>query len=141
MAEVRAAIKRKYNTDNMEEKDMTKSEKIKCNTIIHLAGAATACVGAGLAQIPCSDNFLITPVQLAMTISLGKVFGINLTESAAKSAVGSAAAATVGRAVSQVAAGWIPVAGNVSNAVTAASLTEGLGWMLANEFAQNGGEQ
>ena len=64
MAEVRAAIKRKYNTDNMEEKDMTKSEKIKCNTIIHLAGAATA-----------------------------------------------------------------------------ASLTEGLGWMLANEFAQNGGEQ
>lgn len=136
LEKVRAAIKRKDNTDNMEEKNMTKSEKIKCNSIIHLASAATACVGAGLAQIPCSDNFLITPIQLAMTISLGKVFGINLTKSAAESAVGSAAAATVGRAVSQVAAGWIPVAGNVSNAVTAASLTEGLGWILANEFAK-----
>ena len=77
----------------------------------------------------------ITPIQLAMTVSLGAVFGIQLTQSAAAAALASVTAATVGRAVSQVLVGWIPGLGNAINASTAAALTESVGWLLAKEFA------
>ena len=113
---------------------MTDEEKVKCHAIIHAASAAAAGVGAGLAQIPGSDNLILTPIQLTMTISLGKVFDIALGESAAKAAIASASAAIVGRTASQVLLGWIPIAGNIINATTAAGLTETIGWILANEF-------
>ena len=114
---------------------MTDTQKAKCHAIIHTASASAAAVGAGLAQIPGSDNAVITPIQLVMTISLGRVFGLELTESAARAAVASVAAATVGRTVSQILIGWIPIAGNLVNAGTAATVTEAIGWLLAEEFA------
>ena len=114
---------------------MTDTQKAKCHAIIHTASASAAAVGAGLAQIPGSDNAVITPIQLVMTISLGRVFGLELTESAAGAAVASAAASTVGRTASQVLIGWIPVAGNIINAGTAATITEAIGWLLAEGFA------
>lgn len=114
---------------------MTSEQRSKCHAIIHSASASAAAVGGGLAQIPCSDNAIITPIQLAMTISLGRVFGLELGDSAAKAALASVAAATVGRAASQVLLGWIPIAGNIINAGTAASVTETIGWMLAEDFA------
>ena len=114
---------------------MTDTQKAKCHAIIHSASASAAAVGAGLAQIPCSDNAVITPIQLTMTISLGRVFGLELTESAARAAVASVAAATVGRTVSQILIGWMPIAGNLVNAGTAATVTEAIGWLLAEEFA------
>ena len=114
---------------------MTDTQKAKCHAIIHSASASAAAVGAGLAQIPCSDNAVITPIQLTMTISLGRVFGLELTESAARAAVASVAAATVGRTVSQILIGWIPIAGNLVNAGTAATITEAIGWLLAEGFA------
>lgn len=114
---------------------MTADQRGKCHAIIHTASASAAAVGAGLAQLPGSDNAAITPIQLAMTVSLGAVFGIQLTQSAAAAALASVAAATVGRAVSQVLVGWIPFVGNAINASTAAALTESVGWLLAKEFA------
>ena len=69
-----------------------------------------------------------------MATSLGKVFGITLNQSAAKAAVASVGAATVGRATSQVLIGWIPGLGNIINASTAASITETIGWIMATEF-------
>ena len=59
--------------------EYTSRDGRKSSTRTAAAGAA----GAGLAQLPCSDNAVITPVQLAMTISLGREFGIELTESSA----------------------------------------------------------
>lgn len=115
---------------------MTSSQHGKCHAIIHSASVSAGAVGAGLAQIPCSDNAVITPIQLTMTIALGKVFGIELTESSAKAAVASAAATMVGRTISQVLLGWIPVAGNIVNACTAMSITETIGWIVATEFAK-----
>lgn len=115
---------------------MTMREKFLCNGVIHAASVAAGAIGAGLAQIPCSDNALITPIQLTMTVSLGKIFGLHLDESAAKATVASAAACTVGRAASQVLVGWLPVVGNTVNAGTAAAVTETIGWILANEFAE-----
>lgn len=114
---------------------MNERESYLCAGIIHTASAAAAAVGGGLAQIPASDNTIITPIQLTMAVSLGKVFGITLDESAAKAAVAGAAAATVGRAASQVLIGWLPGVGNIVNAATAASITETIGWIMAKEFS------
>ena len=46
----------------------------------------------------------------------------------------SAIAGTVGRTTAQVLVGWLPGVGNIINAVTAATLTEAVGWILAKEF-------
>lgn len=116
---------------------MTEEQKKKCHAIIHTASVAAASVGAGLAQIPGSDNAAITPIQLTMTISLGKVFGISLSESTAMAAIGSVAANTIGRTVSQFLVGWIPGIGNTINASTAAALTESMGWTLAKQFDED----
>ena len=113
---------------------MTNEEKKLCEAIIHTASVATEGVGAGMAQIPGSDNAIISPIQLTMAISLGKVFGINLDESAAKASIVTGGAALVGRTISQVLIGWIPGFGNIVNAMTAASITEGIGWAMAKEF-------
>ncbi len=113
---------------------MTSRETMLCNGIIHTASAAAAAVGGGLAQVPTSDNVIITPIQLSMAVALGKVFGITLDQSAAKAAVASAAAATVGRTASQVLIGWIPGMGNIINATTAVTVTEAIGWIMAKEF-------
>ena len=115
---------------------LNKDQRNKCHAIIHTASASAGVIGAGLAQVPCSDNVLITPVQLTMTIALGRVFGIELTESTAKASLASVAAATVGRSLSQVLIGWIPIAGNIINACTATSITETIGWILAEDFAK-----
>ena len=117
---------------------MTDNQKAKCHAIIHSASVAASGVGAGLAQVPGSDNLIITPIQLTMTISLGKVFDLTLGESAAKAALASAA--TVGRTASQLLIGWIPGVGNVVNATTAGVLTETIGWILAKEFEKQAGE-
>lgn len=113
---------------------MTSREMGLCNGIIHSASAATAAVGGGLAQVPTSDNIIITPIQLTMAVALGEVFGITLDQSAAKAAVASSTAATVGRSLSQLLIGWIPGVGNIINAATAATITETIGWIMANEF-------
>ena len=108
---------------------MNAKQKKECHTIIHTASVAAGGVGAGLAQIPGSDNAVITPIQLTMTISLGRVFGKSLSEASAKAAL-----ASVGRTASQVLVGWIPGIGNAINATTAAGITEAMGWLLAKEF-------
>lgn len=113
---------------------MTDKQKKECHTIIHAASASCAGVGAGLAQIPGGDNAAIVPIQITMTIALGKVFGKTFSESSALAAMGTLTTSTVGRAVSQVLVGWIPGFGNALNAVTAASITETMGWLLVEEF-------
>lgn len=114
---------------------ISSEQRGRCHAIIHSASLSAGAVGAGLAQLPCSDNAVITPIQLSMTIALGRVFGIELNDTAAKAAIYSTAGAAVGRAAAQVLAGWIPGIGNVINACTAASVTETLGWLIAEDFA------
>lgn len=124
--------------------NMTASQKILCNTIIHTASAAAGAAGAGLAQIPGSDSAAIVPAQTAMTIGLGLVFGLKLSEYGAATVRSTALTTLLGRAASQTLVGWIPGVGNVINAGTAISITEALGWMLVEEFStknqKKGGE-
>ena len=113
---------------------MTKKQTIACNSIIHTASVSAGAIGAGLAQLPCSDSLVLVPIQTGMVIAIAKVFGFEISDGVAKAAIASAAASAVGRGVSQIGVGWVPIAGNILNAATAASLTEGIGWAVAAEY-------
>ena len=114
---------------------LTEGQLAKCHAIIHVAAAGAGGVGTGLAQIPLADTAVITPIQVAMIMSLGPVFDIRISEGVAKGMIGSAAAAVVGRSVSQLLVGWIPVVGNAINTATAAGITELIGWLAVKHFS------
>ena len=115
--------------------NMTDSEYAKCHAIIHSAAVAAGGVGAGLAQIPLSDNLVIMPIQIGMVGSLGSVFDKSLGEAAITSLISAAAATVVGRNLAGALVGWLPVIGNVIQASTAFAITESIGWIIANNFA------
>lgn len=113
---------------------LSSDERTKCNAIIHSAAVAATAAASGMAQIPLADSAVITPIQITMIVSLGKVFGHTITKSAASGILGGAVASFVGRGVSQVLVGWIPGVGNAVNAATAAGITESIGWLAVEQF-------
>lgn len=113
---------------------MNSDQETKCHAIIHGASAAAAAAGAGMAQIPGSDNAVIVPIQIGMIVALGGVFSIDISESVAKSALATATATMVGRGISQFLVVWMPGIGNALNATTAAAVTETIGWAIAKSF-------
>lgn len=115
---------------------LPEDQKKKCSVIIHSASVAAGGVGTGLAQVPLSDNALITPIQIGMIIALGKVFDQDITKSAASAILGGAAASFAGRGLSQLLVGWIPVVGNAINTATAAGITVAIGWMAVDNFSK-----
>ena len=114
---------------------MNTYQKDKCDVIIHGASATGAAAAATMAQIPGSYNVPLVAIEVGMVIALGAVFGIHLTESAAKGIIAGAAGTLVGRGITQFLVGWVPVLGNAVNAATAAGVIEALGWAVANDFA------
>ena len=122
-------------------KNINESTRTKCHTIIHTASIAAGVTGAGLCWLPCSDAPIISATQIAMAISLGKVFGIKLSKTAAKAAIAAAAATTAGRAATQLGTFWIPFANLAVNASTAVGLTEFVGWTLAVDFAEQAAKE
>jgi len=122
---------------NIEKLGLTENQTKACHAIIHSASVAAGGVGTGLAQIPLADNAVITPIQMTMITTLAlKVFDLRITEGAGKAILGSAVAAFIGRGVSQVLWGWIPVVGNAINTATAAGITELIGWIAVKHFAE-----
>jgi uncharacterized protein (DUF697 family) len=113
----------------------TKNGKVR--VIVHSAASAAALAAAPLAQIPGSDNAVITPIQLAMIIAIGEVHGQQLSKSVALSTLSAASAGVVGRTVSQFLIGWIPGYGNAVNASTAFAITEAIGWAANSILEKN----
>ena len=68
--------------------------------------------------------------------TLGRVFNVELSKSAASSQILAVTGTKLGRGVSQVLVGRIPGVGNALNAATAAAVTELLGWAVAENFAK-----
>ena len=116
---------------------MTENQQKRCQVIIHSAAVLAGGVGFAGAQLPTADNLILVPLQICMIVALGAVFNKRINESAAKSALATATATIVGRGISEWLVGWIPLWGNIVNATTAASVTEGIGWVIANDFARH----
>jgi uncharacterized protein (DUF697 family) len=73
-----------------------------------------------------------------MVVGIAQQHKVSLTKTAAADLVLTFAAAMAGRGLSQVLVGWIPGFGNAINAVTAASITEAIGWAADAYFADQG---
>ena len=112
----------------------TKAKKI--HALIHTAAAAAAAAGGELAQVPGSDAAVITPIQVAMIVAIGAEHGTPIGKSAAAELILPFSAAAAGRGLSQCLLGWVPGLGNAINAVTAAALTETIGWAANAYFAE-----
>ena len=115
--------------------DLKDIHSTECHAAIHTATAAVTPVAGGLAQLPCSDAAVITPIQIVMVTTIGKIFDIRIGEAAAKSLIGGFGTALAGRTASQLLLGWIPGIGNAINVATAVGLTEAIGWAAVDHFA------
>ncbi len=120
---------------------MTDEEKKKCHEIIHAASITAAAVGGGSVAIPVIGSFIslldesaITPIQIGMIISLGKVFNVSLNKKTAASMLTGMIAAKFGRKVAGFFGGMVPGLGPVINGATAASITEAIGWSTVTYF-------
>jgi uncharacterized protein (DUF697 family) len=113
---------------------LTNAQKKKCRKIIHGAALGGAFIGGGLAQLPGSDNLILVPIEILMVIWLGQVFRLSLRHSYRTALVVTTAATMIGRGVSEYLVGWVPVLGNLFDALTAAIIIELLGWIVVREF-------
>ena len=104
----------------------------KCHIIIHSATTAAASFGA--IPIPIADAIPIGAVQISMVVALGKVFGLTIGKATAEAIIGASTAATVGRFTATQLSKPIPGLGSAVGAVTAAAITEALGWAVAYDF-------
>lgn len=134
---------RSHEIDNSEEFDEEEEEKFQdaeereeCKKIIRAAAIACGGVGTGLALLPLTDSAVITPIQVAMILKMGKVYDLDITESAALSVIASIGGAATGRCVSQVLVGWMPVIGNAINTATAAGVTTMIGNIALNRLSE-----
>ena len=117
----------------MQEKIRISEEYMyKCHAIIH--GASVAAGAAGAIPIPFADIIPISAIQIGMVIALGKVFGYQISKSAAKGIIAAGAGAAVGKTVFRNLVKVVPKAGMVAGAAIAASATEALGWLIADDF-------
>lgn len=109
-------------------------EKGRCRRIIHGAAIAGALAALIMAQLPGSDNLILVPIEVIMVIRLGGVFGVGLKDTISRSLLVGSIATLIGRGISEFLIGWVPVAGNIINAVTAAAVIEFLGWAVVRDF-------
>ena len=112
---------------------MTYEQKSKCHQIIHAASALSGAVGV-IPIVTFFDSVVITPAQVTMVIALGKVFGKEISKSAAEGMAGAKVAEMVGKGASKAVFSTIPIIGNIANGAVAASLTEALGWFIVSQF-------
>lgn len=112
--------------------DMRQSQKNKCHALIH--SAAVAAGAAGTIPIPLSDAIPIGTAQITMIVALGKVFDITISQSAAQCVAGVGLASYAGRTVFTSVVKLVPGIGPFVSGVTAAAITEMLGWVVADDF-------
>lgn len=124
---------------------MTEVQEMRCQQIIHSTAAKAAAIGVGsglLAKITLGVAGLAKRVPLAaleikMVIDLGKVFGVDITESVAEGLVGSILATIAGKVGASIASdllAGVPIVGEVTGGATAAAVVEALGWAVANHL-------
>jgi hypothetical protein len=74
--------------------------------------------------------------QTVMILGIAELYGATPTKALVAEILLPFSATMVGRTASQFLLGWLPTLGNVLNAVTAASLTEAIGWAADGYFKE-----
>ncbi len=115
--------------------NMPKDKKNKCHAVIHSATAAA--IAGGASPIPISDAVVISSAQVAMIVGLGKVFGISISDSVAKSIISISVTQAVGKSIFTNLLKLFPASnflGCFIGGAVAGSMTEALGWLVADDF-------
>lgn len=112
---------------------LTWQEALSCHAIIH--SAAIACGAVAFVPVPVADTIPITSAQVGMVVALGKVFNNKISKSDAMVLLKTLAAPLAGRSVSKIILAFVPGVGWGINGAVAFSITEILGWTVANDFA------
>ena len=113
---------------------MTDDQRFRCHAIIHGASASAGAIGAGLAQLPGADAVVIAPLQIGMVAALGRVFGLEISQTAARSLVYATLGTMLGRGAVKVLPRFLPGVGNVLCGSVALGITETLGWSVAGQM-------
>jgi uncharacterized protein (DUF697 family) len=90
-------------------------------------------VGILTAQVP-GDRFVIGAVQINMIIMIASEFNESLTKSAALALLSSQIATVMGVEIANGIIKYLPGIGNITNAVTAGSITETIGWATVTYY-------
>ena len=116
--------------------------KIKKKALIAIHTAATAAAGVAMTPIPFADAALLVPIQTVMIAKVYQAYGEKITTGVIKGVLTASTASTVGKSVVGNAFKMWPGVGTVAGAVitvgTAVSVTEGLGFAIANAFETDG---
>ena len=99
------------------------------------AATATTAATAGLNPLPIADTILIVPQQLAMAVSLSKVFMFDSIMETAGNILKTQLASLAGKALVASFLKFIPIVGQIANAAVAAAITYGLGMALTETYA------
>lgn len=104
---------------------MTGTQRVLCEAIIRKAMIASRTAAVGTPQVNVWKESGITPIQISMAVSLGKVFGLNLSPGQAE---GNCMLALASIGIDR------PDSGHEKGA---AQKTECMGWKLAERFASD----
>lgn len=105
------------------------SNRIVNNYSKAVAGAVT------VNFMPASDALIITPIQIAMIIHLGNLYGINLDKSVLSALVSSIGLSFAGRLTAQGIISFFPLIKNIVGPPLAFSLTYAMGKTVSSLFA------
>ena len=114
-----------------EERD----RKAECELIINAASTASAAAG-GLTLIPGSDAVVIMPIQIGMVIALGRVYGVRVSKTIAKSAIYAGFGQIVGQGGVRLLLGLVPGVGSAVRAGVAFSVTQAIGTFVVDQLVE-----
>lgn len=117
--------------NNLKHFSGNRETRLKC--IIHGTSSEAATVGLITAQVP-GDRFILGALQIQMIIEIASEFGVSISKSAAVALFNSQIATVIGLEIANQGGKYIPIAGNLINGSTAASVTETIGWATADYY-------
>ena len=108
----------------------------KVQGVIRTTGLTSAFLGVVLSPIPFADEILLVPVYGGMTLAIGWAHGLSVGAIPWRAVVNAGAVGLAVRAAGNLAFAFVPGVAAVSNALSAAVLTEVLGRRVDGLCAQ-----
>ena len=102
--------------------------------VIHAFSTAAAGIGAGLAPFPGPDTPILASLQTSMIMALAGERSVSMSRVAAAELLLTLGAVMVGRGASRALVRWIPGWNIAFCSITAAAVTEAIGWAAVRWF-------
>lgn len=131
LTEGKRIMKRKY------KQNITEEQWKRCDKVIHNHSVMSHEVGNKMSRIPCEDIAIITPIQTAMIIELGKVFNQSIDKETAQSILSEATVLLMGRGRLRTLSGWLSRVRNSISTTDVIKSTEAIGWIAVDRLFED----